>query len=90
MLVEMCRLMAAGRRAEPHDLFDLRLPLVRYELQPGVGLAVRKYILHKRGVLASDKARKPAARPLARPPARSTALDRLNPAAPQAARRAAS
>jgi 4-hydroxy-tetrahydrodipicolinate synthase len=45
MLVEVCRLMAAARRSEAHDLFDAHLPLVRYEQQPGAGLAVRKYVL---------------------------------------------
>jgi 4-hydroxy-tetrahydrodipicolinate synthase len=62
MLVEVCRLMAAGRRDEAHDLFDAHLPLVRYEQQPGAGLAVRKYVLKKRGVIASDLQRKPGAR----------------------------
>jgi 4-hydroxy-tetrahydrodipicolinate synthase len=33
---------------------------MRYEQQPGVGLAVRKYLLHKRGVIASQTQRKPA------------------------------
>lgn len=62
MLVEVCRLMAAGQRAEAHDLFDAHLPLVRYEQQPAVGLSVRKYVLMKRGVLATDAQRKPGAR----------------------------
>jgi 4-hydroxy-tetrahydrodipicolinate synthase len=59
MLVRVCALQAEGRRAEAHDLFDAHLPLVRYEQQPGAGLAVRKYVLRKRGVLASDAQRKP-------------------------------
>jgi 4-hydroxy-tetrahydrodipicolinate synthase len=62
MLAEMCRLMAAGRRSEAHDLFDAHLPLVRYEQQPGAGLAVRKYVLWRRGALESDAQRKPGAR----------------------------
>jgi 4-hydroxy-tetrahydrodipicolinate synthase len=62
MLVEVCRLMAAGRRSDAHDLFDAHLPLVRYEQQPGAGLAVRKYVLWRRGVLASDTQRKPGPR----------------------------
>ncbi len=62
MLVEVCRLMAAGRRAEAHDLFDAHLPLVRYEQQPGAGLAVRKYVLWRRGALKSDAQRKPGPR----------------------------
>jgi 4-hydroxy-tetrahydrodipicolinate synthase len=59
MLVEVCRLMAVGRRSEAHDLFDAHLPLVRYEQQPGAGLAVRKYVLWRRGVLKSDAQRRP-------------------------------
>jgi 4-hydroxy-tetrahydrodipicolinate synthase len=62
MLAEVCRLMAAGRRTEAHDLFDAHLPLVRYEQQPGAGLAVRKYVLWRRGALQSDAQRKPGAR----------------------------
>ena len=62
MLVDVYTLMAAGLRSEAHDLFDAHLPLVRYEQQPGVGLAVRKYVLWRRGVLKSDAQRKPGAR----------------------------
>jgi 4-hydroxy-tetrahydrodipicolinate synthase len=38
------------------------LPLVNYEAQPGIGLAVRKEILHRRGLFA-DSAVRPPARP---------------------------
>lgn len=61
MLVELVRLSAAGERNRAHDLFDAHLPLIRYELQPGVGLAVRKYVLMRRGIIASDAQRRPAA-----------------------------
>ena len=44
------------------DLFDAYLPLIRYEQQPGVGLAIRKAILHRRGVLASPRVRPPGAK----------------------------
>jgi 4-hydroxy-tetrahydrodipicolinate synthase len=94
MLVEVCRLMAAGRRIEAHDLFDAYLPLVRYEQQPLVGLAVRKYVLQQRGVIASDAQRKPGAR-VSRQTAEDIGfmLDRLKrrvPAAPRETQRAAS
>jgi len=59
MLVECVRLAGQGRRDAAHDLFDAHLPLLRYEQQAGVGLAVRKYILKRRGILASDALRKP-------------------------------
>jgi 4-hydroxy-tetrahydrodipicolinate synthase len=60
MLTQLAALSAAGERDRAHDLFDAHLPLMRYEQQPGVGLAVRKYLLHKRGVIASQTQRKPA------------------------------
>jgi len=60
MLVQLVRLIKAGERNEAHDLFDRHLPLLRYEQQPGMlGLAVRKYILKRRGAIASDAQRKP-------------------------------
>jgi len=60
MLVETVKLAKAGRRDEAHDLFDAHLPLMRYDHQPGVGLAVRKYVLMRRGVLGTAAMRKPA------------------------------
>ena len=59
MLVGVVNLINQGKRAEAHDLFDRHLPLVRYETQPGVGLAVRKYVLKRRGIIATDTLRKP-------------------------------
>jgi 4-hydroxy-tetrahydrodipicolinate synthase len=62
MLVDLVVSAAAGERDAAHDLFDAHLPLIRYEQQPGVGLAVRKYVLARRGVLAHDTQRSPAGR----------------------------
>ena len=59
MLIDVVRLSNEGRRDDAHDLFDAHLPLLRYEQQPGVGLAVRKYVLMRRGILGSDAQRKP-------------------------------
>ncbi len=59
MLVDLVTLSKSGQRDKAHDLFDAHLPLIRYEQQPGVGLAVRKYLLQKRGVIASDAQRNP-------------------------------
>lgn len=61
MLVDVVRFQKEGKRDAAHDLFDAHLPLLRYEQQQGVGLAVRKYTLMKRGILASDAQRKPGA-----------------------------
>ncbi|THK34015.1 hypothetical protein EHS39_32675 [Ensifer sp. MPMI2T] len=60
MLTELVGLFAAGKRDEAHDLFDAHLPLIRYEQQLGVGLAVRKHVLKRRGVIATVAQRKPA------------------------------
>jgi 4-hydroxy-tetrahydrodipicolinate synthase len=59
MLAEVVRLSQAGQRDAAHDLFDAHLPLMRYEQQPGVGLAARKYVLERRGLIASDAQRRP-------------------------------
>jgi len=59
MLVEVCRLHAAGKLGQAFDLFDAHLPLARYEQQPGVGLAVRKHVLKRRGAIQSSRQRKP-------------------------------
>lgn len=62
MLIDVVRLQARGERDAAHDIFDAHLPLLRYEQQPGIGLAVRKYVMMRRGILASDAQRKPGAR----------------------------
>jgi 4-hydroxy-tetrahydrodipicolinate synthase len=59
LLIDVVNLSKAGKRDAAHDLFDAHLPLIRYEQQPGAGLAVRKYVLQKRGVIASSAQRKP-------------------------------
>ena len=61
LLIDVVRLSKEGKRDAAHDLFDAHLPLIRYEQQPGAGLAVRKYVLQKRGVIASSAQRKPGA-----------------------------
>ena len=61
MLCDVVRLCQAGQRDAAQDLFDAHLPLLRYEQQPSVGLAVRKYILMRRGILSSSAQRQPAA-----------------------------
>jgi 4-hydroxy-tetrahydrodipicolinate synthase len=61
MLVDLVRLHSEGQRDAAHALFDAHLPLLRYEQQPVVGLAIRKYVMARRGIIASDAQRKPAA-----------------------------
>ena len=59
MMVDVCAAHKRGEVERAHDLFDAYLPLARYEQQAGIGLAVRKHILMKRGVIASEAVRKP-------------------------------
>ncbi|MFD9592983.1 dihydrodipicolinate synthase family protein [Kitasatospora sp. NPDC059973] len=61
MLVDVVRHTAAGDRDAAHDAFDAHLPLLRYEQQPGTGLAVRKYVMKRRGLLRCDAQRSPGA-----------------------------
>lgn len=61
MLCDLVRLHREGDLEAAHDLFDAHLPLLRYEQQQGVGLAVRKHVLMRRGLLSSDAQRKPGA-----------------------------
>jgi 4-hydroxy-tetrahydrodipicolinate synthase len=61
MLVDVVKHAHKGQRDAAHDLFDAHLPLIRYEQQQGIGLAVRKYVLQKRGAIAYDAQRLPSA-----------------------------
>ncbi|MGB3407534.1 MAG: dihydrodipicolinate synthase family protein [Jannaschia sp.] len=45
--------------ARARDIFDAYMPMVRYEAQPGLGLAIRKHSLARRGVIAHPTLRKP-------------------------------
>ena len=59
MLVDVVKHHQQGEVERAEDLFDAYLPLVRHEQQPGFGLAIRKEILHRRGVLSSPRVRAP-------------------------------
>ena len=59
MLVEVVSLHAEGKAEHAEDLFDAYLPLVRYEQQPGFGLAIRKEVLRQRGAIACALTRSP-------------------------------
>jgi 4-hydroxy-tetrahydrodipicolinate synthase len=59
MMRDVVHLMSAGDESHARDVFDAYMPLIRYESQPGLGLAIRKYILAKRGAIAHDSVRAP-------------------------------
>jgi len=58
-LVQTVALHRAGKVDEAEDLFDRYLPILRHEQQPGFGLALRKYVLMRRGAIASAATRAP-------------------------------
>jgi 4-hydroxy-tetrahydrodipicolinate synthase len=60
MMHEVVRAHDAGDVERAADVFDAYLPLARYEQQPGPGLAVRKYVLARRGAIRSAAQRRPA------------------------------
>lgn len=61
MMAQVVAEMANGNEPRARDIFDAYLPLVRYECQPGLGLAIRKYILARNGAIAHATVRKPGA-----------------------------
>jgi 4-hydroxy-tetrahydrodipicolinate synthase len=62
MLVDVCKAFFVGRSEDAEDLFDIYLPLVRHEQQIGIGLAIRKEILRRRGAIRSAAVRMPGPR----------------------------
>ncbi|WP_299961040.1 dihydrodipicolinate synthase family protein [uncultured Roseobacter sp.] len=61
MMASVVAHCAKGDMARGQDIFNAYLPLARFEQQPGMGLAIRKYILAKRGIIAHADLRKPGA-----------------------------
>ena len=59
MMVQVVDLSLKGAHDRAEDIFDAYLPLVRYEQQLGLGLAIRKETLRRRGVIATAKVRAP-------------------------------
>lgn len=59
MMRDVIALTGSGQSERARDLFDAYLPLIRYEQQPVMGLATRKYVLEKRGAIASAAIRRP-------------------------------
>jgi len=61
ILVRIVALYRAGKVDEAADAFYRAVPLMRFEFQEGIGMAIRKEVLHRRGALASAATRPPAA-----------------------------
>ena len=61
LLVETVSKWNAGRHDEAADFFYRHVPLMRFEFQPGIGMAIRKEILKRRGALSHAGIRAPGA-----------------------------
>ena len=59
ILVQIVSLYRGGRADEAADVFYRAVPLLRFEFQEGIGMAIRKEVLHRRGALASPATRAP-------------------------------
>jgi len=60
ILVRIVSLYRAGRIGDAADVFYRTVPLMRFEFQKGIGMAIRKEVLRRRGALSSAATRAPA------------------------------
>lgn len=74
ILVEIVKAFRAGDVDKAAGVFYRNVPLMRFEFQEGIGMAIRKEVLRRRGALASAAIRAPGAKLDA---ATSAALDRV-------------
>jgi len=61
ILVEIVGHFRAGRREEAAEAFYRTVALMRFEFQEGIGMAIRKEMLRRRGAIAHPAVRPPAA-----------------------------
>ncbi len=60
ILVRIVQAYRSGQIDHAADLFYRTVPLMRFEFQEGIGMAIRKTVLQRRGALASAATRAPA------------------------------
>jgi 4-hydroxy-tetrahydrodipicolinate synthase len=59
VLVKVVSLYRAGKIDEAADVFYRFVPLMRFEFQEGIGMAIRKEVLRRRGVISHAATRAP-------------------------------
>lgn len=59
MFVRVWDLYQQGRIQDARDEFSYSLPMIRYELQPGLGVSVMKHNLQTSGIIDSSRVRHP-------------------------------
>ena len=61
MMARVVAAVTAGEVDRARDIFDAYMPMIRYESQPNLGLAIRKYTLARQGIIAHPTLRRPGA-----------------------------
>jgi 4-hydroxy-tetrahydrodipicolinate synthase len=59
ILVRIVTLFRAGRIDDAAEVFYRKVPLMRFEFQEGIGMAIRKDVLRRRGAIANAAIRPP-------------------------------
>jgi 4-hydroxy-tetrahydrodipicolinate synthase len=59
ILVRIVTLFRTGRIDDAADVFYRSVPLMRFEFQEGIGMAIRKEVLRRRGAIAHAGIRPP-------------------------------
>ena len=59
ILVKIVSLYRSGKIDEAADVFYAKVPLMRFEFQEGIGMAIRKEVLRRRGAIANGAIRPP-------------------------------
>ena len=59
ILVQIVGLFRTGKTDEAADVFYRKVPLMRFEFQEGIGMAIRKEVLRRRGAIAHAGIRPP-------------------------------
>ena len=62
ILVQIVTLYRAGKIDEAADVFYRKVPLMRFEFQEGIGMAIRKEVLKRRGAIQNADIRAPGGR----------------------------
>jgi 4-hydroxy-tetrahydrodipicolinate synthase len=61
MMRQVLDAFRANEIERARDIFDAYMPMIRYEAQPGMGLAIRKHSLAQQGIILHPTLRKPGA-----------------------------
>lgn len=61
MMRQVLDAFQAGDVERARDIFDAYMPMIRYEAQPGMGLAIRKHSLAQQGIISHPTVRRPGA-----------------------------